>query len=255
VGHAGERVGRGVPNARLKLIAGDVRRLKPEREPPRGGFGGGGGFAGADTGFKEKSFFEYHLYTLGRPTSSPTTPPNRSSSSRQAISLSKVYVYAGLEHDYGYVAQADTNRDVRGRYNKKVDVYLELKNSEKNNLGIPLPPANPRLQRDEADVQAGRRRRRAGIHRRRQDRPHPEGRRCWSAWAAPSTSRRAPPNNFTEEGRTVTKASRSAPQSQEGAGARHRQGDALSLEPVGDYGWRVTSSTSATAGRSTFQWI
>jgi hypothetical protein len=149
--------GAAYPNARLKLIAGDVRRLKPEREPPRGAFGGGGGFAGADTGFKEKSFFEYHLYTLGRPTSvaNNSTKQIELFPAKANLPVSKVYVYAGLEHDYGYVAQADTNRDVRGRYNKKVDVYLELKNSEKNNLGIPLPAGRIRVYKhDEADAQA-----------------------------------------------------------------------------------------------------
>jgi hypothetical protein len=150
--------GAAYPNARLKLIAGDVRRLKPEREPQRGAFGGGGGgFAGADTGFKDKSFFEYHLYTLGRPTSvaNNSTKQIELFPAKANLPVSKVYVYAGLEHDYGYLAQADTNRDVRGRYNKKVDVYLELKNSEKNNLGIPLPAGRIRVyKRDEADAQA-----------------------------------------------------------------------------------------------------
>ncbi|GAH68869.1 unnamed protein product, partial [marine sediment metagenome] len=56
-------------DAQLKLLAGDVNLIRPEGldwlpRSLRGGdvSGSGGG------GFKEKSFFEYHLYTLGRRT-------------------------------------------------------------------------------------------------------------------------------------------------------------------------------------------
>jgi hypothetical protein len=46
----------------------------------------------------------------------------------------------------------DTNRDLRGRFNKKVDVYVQLTNSQKNGMGIPLPAGRIRVyKRDDAD--------------------------------------------------------------------------------------------------------
>lgn len=51
-------------NAKLKLIAGDVNTVNNNIYPMavRGGFAGG-----AASSFTEKSFADYHLYTLGRP--------------------------------------------------------------------------------------------------------------------------------------------------------------------------------------------
>jgi hypothetical protein len=151
--------GAAYPDARLRLVAGDVRRLRPERDVVRGGMGGGGAFAGAaDTGFKEKPFFEYHLYTLGRPTSvaNNSTKQIELFPGKANLPVAKTYVYSGFEPEYGVAPQADTNRDVRGRYNKKVDVYLQLKNTEKNGLGISLPAGRIRVyKRDEADAQQG----------------------------------------------------------------------------------------------------
>jgi len=64
------RSGASYSDAKLKLIAGDVQRAQPRQQPfaaasPR--------MALADKapGFEEKAFFEYHLYTLGRPASLP----------------------------------------------------------------------------------------------------------------------------------------------------------------------------------------
>ncbi|MSQ58370.1 MAG: hypothetical protein EXR36_01620 [Betaproteobacteria bacterium] len=64
--------GAGYPEAKIKLIAGDVHRapqpqatggLRASMEMKREDL--------AEAGFQEKSFFEYHLYTLGRPSTLP----------------------------------------------------------------------------------------------------------------------------------------------------------------------------------------
>ena len=54
--------------------------------------------AGADTGFHEKSFFEYHLYTLGRRTSIPdrSTKQIELFAPALAVPCEKVLVYYGL---------------------------------------------------------------------------------------------------------------------------------------------------------------
>jgi hypothetical protein len=143
-------------DARLKLVAGDVQRLQDVNR--RAGGGGGGGLFGGgapEPEFKEKSFFEYHLYTLGR----PTTIANNSTKQielfplKPNIAATKTYVYYGLEPEMPrFFANPHTDRDVRGRANKKVDVYLGLMNSEKNGLGIPLPAGRVRLyKRDDPE--------------------------------------------------------------------------------------------------------
>lgn len=143
--------GAAYPNAKLKLVAGDVQRLKPERAVYRnaGAFGGGGG--AANTGFQEKSFFEYHMYTLGRPTSIPNNSTKQIElfPSKSNLPLTKTFVYYGAPSPILY-GQPVLDRDVRGQSNKKVDVYLQLKNTEKNGLGIPLPAGRVRAYKRDA---------------------------------------------------------------------------------------------------------
>lgn len=148
--------GAAYPNAKLKLVAGDVQRMRPPEIPrSRGGGGGGGLFGGADTGFKEKAFFEYHLYTLGR----PTTIANNSTKQielfppKSALPVTKTYVYSNPVEWIELPSEPYTERDLRMKGNRKVDVYLKLTNSEKNKLGIPLPAGRMRVyKRDQADM-------------------------------------------------------------------------------------------------------
>ncbi|KPK19291.1 MAG: hypothetical protein AMJ67_06225, partial [Betaproteobacteria bacterium SG8_41] len=59
-------------DARLKLVAGDVQRATRPGRTPRA-MAAKRGMAEEDraAGFEQKAFFEYHLYTLGRPTTLP----------------------------------------------------------------------------------------------------------------------------------------------------------------------------------------
>ena len=61
--------GASYPDAKLKLVAGDVQRIKPPEQVYQRQMLQSAGRADKDGGFVEKSFFEYHLYTLGRTTS------------------------------------------------------------------------------------------------------------------------------------------------------------------------------------------
>lgn len=145
------------PDTRLKLVAGDVQRINP---PQRGGFGGGGGgFGGGGGGqpqFEEKSFFEYHLYTLQRPTSlkDNSTKQIELFPTVENVPAEKVYVYYGLPADvrYSVFPSPRTDRDLGLATNKKVDIYLRFKNAEAEGLGIPLPAGKLRVyKRDLAD--------------------------------------------------------------------------------------------------------
>ena len=146
------------PNAHLKLIAGKVQRFERER-PDRGGRGGGGGgFGGAPAGqgFVEKSFFEYHLYTLGRTTSLPDSSTKQIElfPAKMQIPVTKSFVYYGLpaEQRYGFLPYPQTDRELGTKSDTSVDIYVQFRDSEKNGLGIPLPAGRMRVYKtDDAD--------------------------------------------------------------------------------------------------------
>ncbi len=109
--------------------------------------------AAAAPEFAEKQFFEYHLYTLQRPT---TLAQNSSKqvelASAAGIPLKKLYVYDGVEGvqwtSFGgpvYVADYGTSS------NKKVSVSFELENKKASGLGMPLPKGRLRVFKKDDD--------------------------------------------------------------------------------------------------------
>lgn len=141
------------PEAKLKLIAGDVQRVEPQATARyRGGMERMAMAAPADKGFEEKAFFEYHLYTLGRPTTLPNNSTKQLELFPQArnVPVTKKFVYAG--QPTGWFGGVNTNRDLGTPTNKDVDVYIELVNTEDQGLGMPLPAGRVRVnQLDSAD--------------------------------------------------------------------------------------------------------
>ena len=148
------------PNARLKLIAGDVRRVTPiaRRRPALATDSGYSSKEGEKKPqFEEKAFFEYHLYTLQRPT---TVENNQTKQiefiTAQGAPVSKVYTYDGaLIQDDWWRWWADTDRrdETYGvKCRKTVRVNLQFINSKDSNLGMALPAGIVRVfKRDEAD--------------------------------------------------------------------------------------------------------
>lgn len=143
------RCGATFKDARIKLIAGDVRR-QPKPEAPRfevasvlqAATGGGGGAEG----FEEKPFFEYHMYTLPWPT---TVADNQIKQIEllkvENVPVTKRYVFEpdGLHAHRRYGDPDSLN----------VNVYVEFRNDEKSHLGMPLPKGNVRAyKRDPADA-------------------------------------------------------------------------------------------------------
>lgn len=141
-------------DAKLKLIAGDVNRTQP---PPMV-FGGVGRYAAAppmdmaEKGFEEKSFFEYHLYTLGRPATIPdkSTQQIELFPTARGVNASKDLVFsAGQFWGYGGL---QTDRNFGTGQPGKAAVYLTFKNERSNELGVPLPKGRVRVfQQDPAD--------------------------------------------------------------------------------------------------------
>jgi hypothetical protein len=146
--------GASYPDARLKLIAGDVHRVQNKSTAimARRSFDA---VAAAEVapGFEEKSFFEFHLYTLGRRTTLPDNSAQQLELFEDArqIPAKKILLYYGAQGSYSN-ANPITDRNMGTVSNRKVDVYLEFRNDKQHGLGMPLPAGRIRVSKlDAAD--------------------------------------------------------------------------------------------------------
>ena len=140
-------------NARLKLIAGDVNRApsgQPQREVVRK-------MAMADemaaAPFSEKAFFEYHLYTLGRPADLPdrSTKQMQLFPTARGVQCEKELVFAPTLN-LGFYGHRQIDREYGSYGRGDVNVYLRFENEEKRALGMPLPAGRIRvMQLDSED--------------------------------------------------------------------------------------------------------
>lgn len=145
--------GASYPQAKLKLIAGDVQRA-PEQGMVYAAKGRMQVADAVSEGFAEKSFFEYHLYTLGRPTTIPDSSTKQLELFEPAreVPAEKMLVYYGLPGRWGPFPTPMTDRNFGNQSNPKVDVYLRFVNNGNSGLGIPLPSGRVRVnQLDSAD--------------------------------------------------------------------------------------------------------
>jgi len=155
------RSGKEFENARVKLMAGDVNKIRP-REGLGAGMGAGvvGGLIGGVPGSPavvEKTFDEYHLYTLQRPVTIHDKESKQVEFVRAAgVNSAVVYVYDGAKIDAnryrGWPPDAVRNDSSYGTLsNPKVWVMREFVNSEANHLGMPLPKGKVRFYRRDTD--------------------------------------------------------------------------------------------------------
>lgn len=140
------RSGAGYRNAKLKLVAGDVQRIQ-EPQPMQKFAMRGDAVAAAEAApqFQEKSFFEYHLYTLGRPTTLANNETKQMTLLEGPnVPVIKTFVFdsAPWQHSYG----------PGWSENKKVAVVVELENKEENNLGMALPAGRVRVYKADDDA-------------------------------------------------------------------------------------------------------
>jgi hypothetical protein len=127
------RSGATYKNATLKLVAGDVNRARSEREMADALRGMAAKSAVAEQAFQEEGFFEYHLYSLdGQTTIKENQSKQISLLSAADIPIRKNLIYYGAQHYY-------RNQYGKPISNQKVGVYLDVANTKKNHLGIPLP--------------------------------------------------------------------------------------------------------------------
>lgn len=137
--------GASYPNAKLKLVAGDVNRVREELAGRRDVVYKAQMMEASATQFKEQAFFEYHIYTLER----QTTLKDNSTKQISLLNAPEVKVRKEFRlygEDYYY----------RSRYGdpeqkKKVSVFIEFDNAKQNGMGLPLPKGIVRVYKHDAD--------------------------------------------------------------------------------------------------------
>ncbi len=138
------RSGATYKNARLKLVAGDVNRVNDKI-----GYGERMLYAAKSMAreeqFKEDEFFEYHIYTLQRPSTIKNNQTKQISLvTADNIPVRKEFIYYGAQYYY---------RSQHGESisNQKVGVFVEILNKKKNNLGMPLPKGTIRVYKNDKE--------------------------------------------------------------------------------------------------------
>src|SRR6478672_10206925 len=151
------QTGKTFPNAHIKLMAGDVNKLQPGMGMADSiNVNGGLRMEAAAPAVTERSFDEYHLYTLER----PSTLYDRETKQVEFVRASgvpsqRLYVYDGVKLDQNYRGYSQENiRDMENfgvQSNSKIWTMVEFKNSKENHLGMPLPKGRVRFYRRDTD--------------------------------------------------------------------------------------------------------
>jgi hypothetical protein len=138
--------GAAYPNAKLQLVAGDLNRVRDAQPMPRAVMAMAAKVADAAE-MQQESLFEYHLYTLQRPT---TLAENQTKQvalmSATRVPVQKEFVLAGADYYYS------------GQYGElgqkmKVGVFVEF-NNKGEGLGIPLPKGVIRMYKKDSQGNA-----------------------------------------------------------------------------------------------------
>jgi hypothetical protein len=125
--------GTAYPNAKLQLVAGDINRVREELRLSQRAMADRVAEAAPASKMAQEALFEYHLYTLARPT---TIADNQTKQvallSAQAVPVVKELVLQGSDYYY--------RSSVGGIGQKmKVGVFVQLENRESSRLGMPMP--------------------------------------------------------------------------------------------------------------------
>jgi len=126
-------------DARLQLVAGDVNRVSQERNMAMAGAMAKRAMD-SESQFQEQGFFEYHMYTLQRPTTIRDNETKQVSLLEAAgFEVKKEFVLNGQRYYYtGY-------NNPGAAIKEKVGVFVQFRNAQTNKLGMPLPAGTIRL--------------------------------------------------------------------------------------------------------------
>jgi hypothetical protein len=154
------QTGKTFSNAHIKLMAGDVNKLLPQQMI----FGASAAdnlvmrAEAAAPAVTERSFDEYHLYTLERPSTLYDRETKQVEFVRATgVPSQRLYVYDGVKIDQNYRNYPmESIRDMENfgiQSNSKIWSMVEFKNSKENHLGLPLPKGRVRFYRRDTDGQ------------------------------------------------------------------------------------------------------
>jgi len=141
-------------DAKMKLVAGDVHRAPTRMVDKLAAAKREAVLSASVAPMSEQSFFEYHMYSLGRMT---TLADNASKqvemASAAGVPVRKTFTYDGVQgvqwNEFGDAAYWDPNYGTSS--GKKVAVHFEFNNKKADGLGIPLPKGRLRVYKKDAD--------------------------------------------------------------------------------------------------------
>ncbi len=131
-------------NAKLQLVAGDVNQVRQDMQfRQRGMLESKSIVPKSAPAMVEEGLFEYHLYTLQRPTTIADNQTKQVSLlSATKIPVKKEFLLKGQDYyyrsSYGDIGQK-----------LKVSVFVEFENKEVSNLGMPLPKGVIRVYKND----------------------------------------------------------------------------------------------------------
>ena len=152
------RSGTDFPQATIQLMAGDVAKIQnmqPRAMMVNGGVAGALA-SPAEPQVSQKAFDDFHLYDLHR------TIALRDSETKQVqfleashVTVQRTYQYEGTSAIIQgfYPGFHNDQQFIGGAANTRVAILQEIKNSEANHLGMPLPAGRLRLYRHDSGGQ------------------------------------------------------------------------------------------------------
>jgi len=153
------QTGRSFEKAKIKLMAGDVKKVNEARYGNEEVYELSAFSVGdrAAPQVEEKAFDDFHLYTIGRRTTLRDRETKQVEFIRASgVKAKRVYVYDGAfipaNRYRGWNRESIRQDQSFGtQSNPKVWIIQEIDNSEENGLGIPLPKGKTRFYRQDAD--------------------------------------------------------------------------------------------------------
>jgi hypothetical protein len=141
--------GAAYPNATLQLVAGDVNRARePRQDMVAGAVMSEMRMKAAAPKVAEESLFEYHLYTLDRPTTLAVNQTKQVALlSASSVPVRKEYLLQGQPYYY-----SGSFGDLGDK--QKVGVFVEFDNKEASRLGMPMPKGVIRVYKRDGDGRA-----------------------------------------------------------------------------------------------------
>jgi hypothetical protein len=148
--------GKQFDHARIKLMAGDVNKVQPRDQAVFYASAGAVGGMIQQPQVTEKTFEDYHLYTLPQPTTIHDRETKQVEFLRASgIQSKRLYIYDGALFDRNFGGYQDVRQiqQYGTLSNPHVWVMREFANSDANHLGVPLPRGRVRFYRRDQDGQ------------------------------------------------------------------------------------------------------